>query len=79
MNTETLDLVNETPSETLTEALESKLSNPATASNFDLHGGVNELLKEVGMTAADSGGELTFYGQGSDRAKPNPFWHLSRD
>ncbi len=71
MNTETLDLVNETPSETLTEALESKLSNPATASNFDLHGGVNELLKNVGMTAADSGGELTFYGQ--DPIVPSPF------
>ena len=70
MNTETLNLVNEKPSETLTETLQSKLSNPATASDFDLYGGVSELLKEVGMTVADSGGKLTFYGQ--DPIVPSP-------
>jgi hypothetical protein len=70
MNTATLNLVNEKPSETLTEALQSELSNPATASDFDLYGGVNELLKEVEMTAADSGGKLTFYGQ--DPIVPSP-------
>jgi crotonobetainyl-CoA:carnitine CoA-transferase CaiB-like acyl-CoA transferase len=70
MNTATLNLVNEKPSETLTETLQSELSNPATASDFDLYGGVNELLKEVGMTAADSGGKLTFYGQ--DPIVPSP-------
>ena len=31
--------------------------------DFDLHGSVNEVLKDVGLTAADSGGKLTFYGQ----------------
>src|SRR6202047_5089108 len=71
MNTETLNLVNKTPSETLTETLQSKLSNPATASDFDLYGGVNEVLKDVGMTATDNGGELTFYGQ--DPIVPSPF------
>jgi hypothetical protein len=39
------------------------LSNPATASDFDVYGGVNEVLKEVGLTVADGGGKLTFYGQ----------------
>jgi crotonobetainyl-CoA:carnitine CoA-transferase CaiB-like acyl-CoA transferase len=63
MNTATLSLVDEKPAETLTETLQSKLSNPATASGFDRYGGVNEVLKDVGMTAADSGGKLTFYGQ----------------
>src|SRR5215467_9448678 len=61
MNTAAPELVE--PVETLTETLQSKLSNPATAPDFDLHGSVNEVLKDVGLTAADSGGKLTFYGQ----------------
>src|ERR1700684_3302711 len=71
MNTETLNPVNKTPSEILTETLQSKLSKPATASDFDLYGGVNDVLKDVGMTNADSGGELTFYGQ--DPLVPSTF------
>src|SRR5277367_3810013 len=63
MTTATLNLVDEKPTETLTETLQSKLSNPATASDFDLYGGVNEVLKVVGMTATDNGGALTFYGR----------------
>src|SRR5258708_26878040 len=63
MTTATLNLVDEKRAETLTETLQSKLSNPATASDFDLYGGVNEVLKDVGMTATDNGGELTFYRQ----------------
>lgn len=49
-------------SDRLTETLQSKLSNPATSADFDLHHGVNEVLKDVGMTTADAGGALTFYG-----------------
>ncbi len=48
----------EKTAETLTERLQSKLSNPETTSNFDLHAGVDEVLKEIGMTSADTGGEL---------------------
>ena len=70
MTTATLNRVDEKRSDTLTETLQSKLSNPATASEFDLYGGVNEVLKDVGMTATDSGGELTFYGQ--DPIVPSP-------
>jgi crotonobetainyl-CoA:carnitine CoA-transferase CaiB-like acyl-CoA transferase len=62
MNTAALDQVIDR-SETLTKTLESKLSNPASAPDFDLHGSVNELLRDVGLTAADSGGQLSFYGQ----------------
>jgi len=47
----------------LTKALEYQLSHPATSPEFDLHRGVNEVLADVGMTTADSGGTLTFYGQ----------------
>jgi crotonobetainyl-CoA:carnitine CoA-transferase CaiB-like acyl-CoA transferase len=47
----------------LTESLQSKLNNPASSSEFDLHAGTNEVLKDVGLTTADSGGKLTFYGR----------------
>jgi len=54
----------------LTEALKSKLNNPERSSEFDLHAGTNEVLKAVGLTTADSGGKLTFYGQ--DPILPSP-------
>src|SRR5262249_3169121 len=54
----------------LTEAIQSKLGNPERSSNFDLHGGVNQVLEDVGMSTADSGGKLTFYG--SDPIIPSP-------
>src|SRR5438874_4823252 len=46
----------------LTETLQSKLANPERSSDFDLHGSVNEVLADVGMTSDDCGGELSFYG-----------------
>ena len=46
----------------LTETLVEKLNNPATSSGFDYHEGVNQVLANVGMSAADCGGQLTFYG-----------------
>jgi len=54
----------------LSETLQSKLANPERSSNFDLHGGVNQVLKDVGMSTADSGGKLTFYGR--DPIIPSP-------
>jgi crotonobetainyl-CoA:carnitine CoA-transferase CaiB-like acyl-CoA transferase len=47
----------------LTDALEFQLSHPATSPEFDLHQGVDQVLADIGMTAADSGGKLTFYGR----------------
>jgi crotonobetainyl-CoA:carnitine CoA-transferase CaiB-like acyl-CoA transferase len=47
----------------LTETIVDKLNNPSTSSDFDLHEAVNQVLADVGMSAADSGGQLTFYGQ----------------
>ena len=74
MNTATLDRATEKPAEqtdqTLTKKIQTTLSNPATTSDFDLHGSVNELLKGVGLTTADSGGKLSFYGQ--DPIIPSP-------
>jgi crotonobetainyl-CoA:carnitine CoA-transferase CaiB-like acyl-CoA transferase len=47
----------------LTETIVHKLNNPSTSSDFDFREGVNQVLADVGMSAADSGGQLTFYGQ----------------
>src|ERR1700753_458455 len=47
----------------LTETIVGKLNNPDTTSEFDFYQGVNQLLAEVGMSSADSGGRLSFYGQ----------------
>src|SRR6516164_8691599 len=66
------DLPTEKPHpDLLTEILQSKLGNPERSSDFDLHGGVNQVLKDVGMSTADSGGKLTFYGR--DPIIPSPF------
>jgi crotonobetainyl-CoA:carnitine CoA-transferase CaiB-like acyl-CoA transferase/DNA-binding beta-propeller fold protein YncE len=54
----------------LTRALEYQLSHPATSPEFDLHRGVNEVLADVGLTTADSGGTLSFYG--ADPILPSP-------
>jgi crotonobetainyl-CoA:carnitine CoA-transferase CaiB-like acyl-CoA transferase len=53
----------------LTKALETKLSKPATSPDFDLHAGTNEVLKDIGLTTADTGGKLTF--SGSDPILPS--------
>jgi crotonobetainyl-CoA:carnitine CoA-transferase CaiB-like acyl-CoA transferase len=55
----------------LTDTLQSKLTNPERSSDFDLRDGVNDVLKDVGMSAADNGGKLTFYGE--DPIIPSPF------
>jgi hypothetical protein len=54
----------------LTEALEQKLSHPATSPDFDLHAATSEVLKDIGLTTADAGGKLTFYGR--DPILPSP-------
>src|SRR5436190_15607572 len=54
----------------LTEALEQKLSHPATSPDFDLHAATSEVLKDIGLTTADAGGKITFYG--SDPILPSP-------
>src|SRR5215471_12835678 len=55
----------------LTEVIQSKLENPGRSSDFDLHAAVNHVLKDVGMSTADNGGKLTFYGR--DPIIPSPF------
>src|ERR1700692_1385819 len=59
-----------TATDRLTETLEEKLSHPATSPDFDLHAATSEVLKDIGLTTADAGGKLTFYG--SDPILPSP-------
>ena len=54
----------------LTEAIQSNLGNPKRSSDIDLHAATNEVLKDVGMSTADSGGKVTFYGR--DPIIPSP-------
>jgi crotonobetainyl-CoA:carnitine CoA-transferase CaiB-like acyl-CoA transferase len=54
----------------LTETLEEKLGHPATSPDFDFHEGVNQVLADIDMTTADSGGQLSFYGH--DPILPSP-------
>lgn len=70
MTTAALEPRTERSNETLTEKIQSTLSNPATTADFDLHSGVNEVLKDVGLTTVDSGGKLEF--SGLDPIIPSP-------
>ena len=57
----------------LTATLESRLSQPASSPVFDLLANTNEVLGEVGLAAADCGGQLSFYGQDPIIASPFRF------
>src|SRR5579863_6326496 len=57
--------------ESLTDLLKAKLQTAETSPKFDFHGAVDQLLADVGLTAADSGGKLTFYGH--DQIVPSSF------
>jgi crotonobetainyl-CoA:carnitine CoA-transferase CaiB-like acyl-CoA transferase len=59
-----------TATDRLTETLKQKLSHPATSPDFDLHAAINDVLKDIGLTTADSGGKLSFYGR--DPILPSP-------
>lgn len=50
------------PSISLTDVLQAKLRNPETSPEFDFDNAVNQVLADVGLTSADSGGKLTFQG-----------------
>src|ERR1700761_2486900 len=71
MSSSTLKVPDSRRAESLTDVLQRKLRNPETSAAFDFHGAVNGLLADVGLTAADSGGKLTFYGQ--DPIVPSSF------
>ncbi|MFL9937581.1 carnitine dehydratase, partial [Paraburkholderia sp. RL18-103-BIB-C] len=47
----------------LTGIIQSNLANPARNADIDLHGALNDVLKDVGLSTADSGGKITFHGR----------------
>ena len=47
----------------LTETLRSNLNNPVSSSEFELYNALENVLSGVGLSAADSGGKITFYGK----------------
>ncbi|MEU1676665.1 CoA transferase [Streptomyces roseifaciens] len=53
----------------LTERIEKALAAPATDDAFDVHAALEEVLAGVGMTAADTGGAITF--EGADPVVPS--------
>jgi len=63
MSTVTLDQDTGNASEPLTQKLQFQLSNPSSASDFNLHGCLDEVLKQVGLSAQASGGTVSLYGQ----------------
>ena len=46
----------------MTDLFRARLQNPSTSPEFDFHSVVNQVLADVGLTAKDGGGKLTFYG-----------------
>jgi CoA-transferase family III len=72
MNTEAA-LLAEVPTDELTNTLASKFANPERSSDFDFHAGVDQVLKGVGLSTSDSGGQLTFYGHDPIIASPFRF------
>ena len=71
MSSATVRLQDAHQAKSLTDLLQTKLQNPATTSEFDFHSAVDQVLADVGLTAKDSGGKLTFYGQ--DPIVPSSF------
>lgn len=63
MNAEAIPLTEEIRRDLLAEKIRAGLANPERSANFDLRAGVDDVLKDVGMSIADSGGNLTFYGR----------------
>jgi crotonobetainyl-CoA:carnitine CoA-transferase CaiB-like acyl-CoA transferase len=63
MSSATMRFLDTQPANSLTELLQTKLRSPANSPEFDFHGAVDQVLADVGLTAKDSGGKLTFYGQ----------------
>jgi crotonobetainyl-CoA:carnitine CoA-transferase CaiB-like acyl-CoA transferase len=61
----------------LTETIVSKLGNPETNSEIDLHAATNQVLKDVGMSIADSGGKVTFYGRDPIIPSPHRFGSMA--
>jgi len=70
MNIAAISRMEKPQADLLTQTIHSKLGNPERSPDFDLLGALDDVLKDVGMSAADSGGKLSFYGR--DPIIPSP-------
>src|SRR5258705_11275039 len=61
--TDSTNLAIESEPDRLTGIIQSKLANPERSPDIDLHGAVNDVLKDVGLSTAASGGKITFHGR----------------
>src|SRR5580692_1555852 len=71
MSSATVQFPDTHQAKSLTDMLQTKLRIHATSPEFDFHSAVDQVLADVGLTAADSGGKLTFYGH--DPIVPSSF------
>ena len=71
MSSATVRLHDPHEAKSLNDLLQTELQNPATSSEFDFHSALDQVLADVGLTAKDSGGKITFYGQ--DPIVPSSF------
>src|ERR1700729_2782998 len=63
MNAQTVPVQVQVQSDLLTTAISKGLANPVESPDFDLHAAPDDVLKDIGLSAAASGGKLTFYGR----------------
>jgi hypothetical protein len=77
MNVTDMPRIEEPQPDLLTETIQSKLGNPERSSDIDLHGALNDVLKDVGMSAVDSGGKLSFYGRDPIIPSPHRFGSMA--
>jgi len=63
MNAQSIPLAEDLKSDLLTETIRAKIANPERSATFDLHAAVNDILRDINMSTADSGGQLSFYGR----------------
>ena len=71
MSSATVRLHDPHEAKSLNDLLQTELQNPAASSEFDFHSALDQVLADVGLTAKDSGGKITFYGQ--DPIVPSSF------
>ena len=63
MNAQTIPLVDDLRADLLTRTIRDALARPARTPDFDLHGAVGDVLKDVGLSIQDGGGKLAFRGR----------------
>lgn len=77
MSAQVMPVTQELEPDLLTQTILAKLANPERSSNFDLHAALDNVLRDVGMSASDAGGELSFYGRDPILPSPHRFGSMA--